>query len=116
MKMKTGVVVVALFFFFITSFTFTIGCLDGKDDPSSKIKITDFEIVRIQDEFEVTFKLNNSAEKDAYVSYIVTVDEQLRINNCTLVAAGTAVERTERVLAEETSTNCKVVITNIEWE
>ena len=116
MKMKTGIVFVPLTIIITIAVTLTTGCFDGNDGTSTKIKITDFEIVRMRDEFEVTFKLNNSAEKDAYVTYIVTVDEQLRTTNSTLVAAGTTVERTERVLAEETATNCKVVITNIEWE
>jgi len=113
---KKTIVVGSLTLFVMIAVTLTAGCFDEKDNQSSKIKITDFEIVRIRDEFDVTFQLNNSAEKDAYVSYIVTVDEQLRISNCTLVAAGGTVERTERVLAEESASNCKVVITNIEWK
>lgn len=116
MEIKTGVVIVPLTLIMIIAVTLTTGCFEGNDGTSTRIKITDFEIVRMRDEFEVTFKLNNSAEKDAYVTYIVTVDEQLRTTNSTLVAGGTSVERTERVLAEETATNCKVVITNIEWE
>ncbi len=110
------IVAVAVLFVIAFSSIFTTGCFEKNDEPSGKISITDFEIVRIGFEFEVTFKLNNSAEKAALVSYIVTVDEQLRTTNSTSVAGGTSVERTERVMAEETATNCKVVITNIEWE